>query len=359
MLCRLSRTICSALALAAMACSGAAVVGSSENDVQSDGSCSQPSMFIMGSPRNYAKGLQMTCSNGEWTTDELFAGTGNVFAAGAFKFTVREGDFSVNFGDNLPRDGIADQGGNENDIVVNDPGTYTIHFNDRSLRYRLDKKAVSCSRPTMFIRGSLNGGNPQSMFCVDNRKWAAIAMFIGANEQFRFDSLADGSVTFGDADSGADDGTSKDPRTNERLFTGTATQTGAQDQGINAPGSGRFLVVFDEDTLQYTLRFISPACSTPQMTLRAANNNFQPVAMECENGHWAINWSANGGTDFKFDEFGDFKTNWGDNGQGSVGTLSDGTPLFQGVPNGGNIHLVGTHHIHFYNDKRYAFDTHI
>jgi hypothetical protein len=310
-----------------LACSGAPSASNSSSTSQALGSCNQPSMFLIGSPRNYAQALQMTCVNGAWEVDELFAGTGNVFAAGAFKF-VQNGTFNgPNWGDNRPADGIADPGGDENDIVVQTPGTYTVRFNDQTLRYDLIRKPSSCAQPSMFARGSFNGWGRQQMFCVDQGKWAAIVMFIGNAEHYKFDALGDWSTNWGDSNG---DGIA-DP--------------GGSD--IAAPGSGRYLVTFDENSLAYVLRFISPSCSRPSMFIRAANNGWQPVAMECENGHYAINLDAGSGTQYKFDAFGDWSLNWGDNNGD-----------FQADQNGANIPLVGRHHIHFYNDARYAYDTH-
>src|SRR5262245_18002605 len=52
--------------------------------------CTKANMFVMGTPRNFGVWpggpLQMSCVGGAWQIDEIFAGTGNVFAAGAFKF---------------------------------------------------------------------------------------------------------------------------------------------------------------------------------------------------------------------------------------------------------------------------------
>src|SRR5262249_4193825 len=143
------------------------------------------------------------------------------------------------------------------------------------------------------------------MFCVGQGKWAAIVMFIGNAEHYKFDARGDWSTNWGDNNG-----------------------DGFADPGgfdIAAPGSGRYLVTFDENSTAYALRFISPSCSRPSMFIRAANNGWQPVAMECENGHYALNLDAGHGTDYKFDAFGDWSLNWGDdNGD------------FQGDQNGAN-----------------------
>jgi hypothetical protein len=93
------------------------------------GGCARPAMYIMGTPRNFgvAPGgpLAMTCVDGIWQVEELFAGTGNVFQAGGFKFHDT-GDWSsgTNWGDSPPFDGQAEMFGDGNDIVIAEAGTY-------------------------------------------------------------------------------------------------------------------------------------------------------------------------------------------------------------------------------------------
>jgi hypothetical protein len=322
-----------ALCVAALGCGSTPSETDRASAAQALGSCTLPSMYLVGSPRNFgvAPGgpLQMTCVGGAWQVDEMFAGSGNVFQAGAFKF-VQTGDFSTgpSWGDNHPADGIADLGGDENDIVVSSPGTYTVRFEETTLSYTLTRKPSSCTQPSLFLRGTFNGWGKQDMFCVGPSQWAAIAMFIGGSETYKFDALGDWTTNWGDDQP-----------------DGVGDPNGAN---IQAPGSGRFLVTFDEGTLRYARRAVSPACAWPTMYVRGSFDGWQPYAMECENGHYAINLDGGtGGIDYKFDAFGDWSMNWGDdNGD------------FRADPNGANIRLFGKHHIHFYNDARYAYDTH-
>ena len=291
--------------------------------------CSRPAMFIMGTPRNFgvAPGgpLAMSCNNGRWEATEIFAGTGNVFAAGGFQFHST-GDWSngQNWGDNRPTDGTADLFGE--DIVITQPGTYRIVLDDRTNAYQLLRQPSQCGASTMFLRGSFNGWGKQDMFCVGANQWAAIAMFIGGSETYKFDT-GDWSTNWGDNQS-----------------DGIADRNGWD---IRAPGSGRYLVTFDASSGAYALRLVSAACAWPTMYVRGTFNGWGTTAMECENGHYAINIDGGGGSDYKFDAYGDWSLNWGDNN----GDL-------HGDPNGANIHVSGTHHLHFYNDARYAYDTH-
>jgi hypothetical protein len=294
--------------------------------------CTRPAMFVMGTPRNFGVSpggnLQMSCVNGVWEVEELFAGTGNVFAAGAFKFHS-SGNWQTgwSWGDSRPFDGVGELGGDGNDIVIDQPGRYRLRFNDRTLEYELTRLASSCASPTMFVRGTFNGWSKQPMFCVGQNEWAAIPMLIGAGEELKLDS-GDWSKNWGD--------TNRD---------GVADRNGAN---IRFDSSGRYLLTFNESSGAYGARLVSAACAWPTMFVRGGFNAWQPYAMECENGHYAITLDGGAsGTAFKFDASGDWAANWGDNNND-----------FWADRGGGNIWLVGKHHVHFYNEQRYAYDRH-
>jgi hypothetical protein len=313
--------------------------GSPEDDPQVGGKadglsgngCTRGQMFIMGTPRNFgvAPGgpLQMACVNGVWQVDEVFAGTGNVFAAGAFKFHDT-GNWSsgTNWGDSRPFDGLAEAFGDGNDIVVEKAGTYRLQFNDRTLEYAVTRLPSSCASPTMFVRGTFNGWGTQEMFCVGANRWAAIPMLIENGSQFKFDT---GNWTKNWGDNNAD---------------GIAERDGGN---IRFNLAGRYLIEFDEGTGAYQARRVSDSCRFPTMFVRGTFNGWQPVAMECENGHYALTIDGGAGAQFKFDAFGDWRSNWGDSDKN-----------FQGDANGADIQISGRHHVHFYNDARYAYDRH-
>ena len=292
--------------------------------------CARPAMFVMGTPRNFgvAPGgpLAMTCNGGIWEVTEIFAGTGNVFAAGGFQFhSTGDWNNGMNWGDNRPTDGIADPFGE--DIVITQPGAYRITLDDHTFAYQIIRQPSQCDSPTMFARGTFNGWGKQDLFCIGRNRWAAILMFIGSQERYKFDALGDWTQNWGDYQS-----------------DGVADRDGWD---INAPGSGRYLVTFDQASGAYTLRLVSAACAWPTMYVRGSFNGWGTTAMECENGHYAINIDGGGGSTYKFDANGDWSLNWGDDN----GDL-------HADPNGANIFVTGKHHLHFYNDARYAYDTH-
>jgi hypothetical protein len=269
----------------------------------------------------------MSCVNGNWQVDELFAGTGNVFAAGAFKFhDTGNWASGTNWGDRRPFDGRAEAFGDGNDIVIDQAGRYRIRFNDRTLEYAIDRLPSQCTSPAMFIRGTFNNWGTQQMFCVGTNEWAAIPMLRGDFDNLKFDT-GNWSVNWGD-----DNG------------DGIAERGGANIR-INSPG--RYLFTFNESTGRYEKRLVSAQCVFPTMHVRGSFNGWQPIAMECENGHYALTVDAGTGAGFKFDANGDWSLNWGDSNND-----------MQGDRNGSDIWLTGRHHVHFYNNARYAYDRH-
>jgi hypothetical protein len=304
--------------------------GDTTTELEGNG-CTRGQMFIMGTPRNFGVSpggpLQLQCVNGNWQVEELFAGTGNVFAAGAFKFHDT-GNWSngTNWGDSRPFDGNAEAFGDGNDIVIEKAGRYRIRFNDRTAQYEITRLASTCTSSKMFVRGTFNGWGTQEMFCVGQNEWAAIPMFIGDIELYKFDT-GDWSRNWGDNNG-----------------DGIGDRDGANIRNTIA---GRYLITFDESTGRYERRLVSAACKWPTMYVRGSFNGWQPYAMECENGHYAITLDGGTGSGFKFDANGDWSLNWGDNNNDKWGDLD-----------GADIWLVGRHHVHFYNETRYAYDTH-
>jgi hypothetical protein len=88
-------------------------------------------LYFRGTPNGWNATPMTLVSDYTWQLAVTFAGNER------FKFDVA-GDWAENFGDNEPRDGVADPGGA--DIPVTAPGTYVISFNDQSRIYTLVSK---------------------------------------------------------------------------------------------------------------------------------------------------------------------------------------------------------------------------
>lgn len=105
-------------------------------------------VFFRGTPNNWGLTAMQLIDDNLWRTKVTFAETDN--PPNRFKFDIN-GDWTFNFGDTdqACRDkslceGIAitrsdNSGRAVSDILVNGPGTYSISFNDKTYRYRVDR----------------------------------------------------------------------------------------------------------------------------------------------------------------------------------------------------------------------------
>ncbi|MFO0675205.1 MAG: hypothetical protein U0169_01630 [Polyangiaceae bacterium] len=283
--------------------------------------CSRRSMFVVGTPRNFGvapgSALPMECKDGVWESVETFAGYGEVFHAGAFKF-VETGNFSTgaSWGDFGPRDGVADLGGDGNDIVVDMPGRYRIRFDDRSSRYDLQRLPSRCRRGNVVARGVSSRDGTRTFDCIGDGVYGSIVMFSHARMTISID--------------GRDRGTFDE---------------------------GRYLIEYRESDGSITSRPVSPACGKPFAYARGTFNGWGLTEMECENGHYALTIGEPGrSTEFKFDTAGDFSESYG--AFPHVPPRGDGH--FDSVRNvfGYDIGIFGRRHVHFYDDGSFAFDRH-
>lgn len=116
--------------------------------------CTQPSMKLRGTFNNFGSAA-MTCKGGNtWEiTNVTFGGA----STDRFKFDVF-GDWTRNYGD-TNNDGIAELSGG--DIYLTTAGTYTIQFNDGTLRYTVTRTSTpppsgasvnfTCQNGTTFV----------------------------------------------------------------------------------------------------------------------------------------------------------------------------------------------------------------
>ncbi len=164
------------------------------------------------------------------------------------------GDWSQNYGDDNPGDDIADFDGDN--IVVIQAGDYVIEFNDETLTYAIltNNNAPQHQFDTMFIRGTLNGGDncgnweAVPMALSADFTWSTTVNF-GANcaiHEFKFD--ASGSWTGG-------------------LNWGDDNADGLADAGgdniqVNQAGQ-EFTVTFNTQTLAYSVSPTTAENNTP------------------------------------------------------------------------------------------------
>jgi alpha-amylase len=199
----------------------------------SESTCQNPfsQVFFRGTPNQWGT-TPMTFVEDEciWKTTQSF-GDGS---SERFKFDIN-GDWSLNFGDNQPVDGIADQNGADIPLTEG-AGTYAIAFNPQSQTYTVVKQGPSSTYPHLFLRGTPNAWETTPMNLVADFTWEVTADFgRGSSERFKFDVNGDWTNNFGD----------------------NSPQDGiGEPNGADIPitqGAGRYTITFNDRTKAYTV----------------------------------------------------------------------------------------------------------
>lgn len=196
-------------------------------------SCSNtfPQVFFRGTSNQWGTTPMTLEDDCSWKTTQSFSSG----SSERFKFDIN-GDWSLNFGDNPPVDGIADETGADIPITEG-AGDYLITFNDQSKNYTVVKKDCQATYPHLFFRGTPNAWETTPMTLVsDNCTWEVTADFgRGSNQRFKFDVNGDWSNNFGD----------------------NSPQDGIGDpNGADIPvtqGAGSYTITFDDRTNAYTV----------------------------------------------------------------------------------------------------------
>lgn len=174
-------------------------------------------------------------------------------------------------------------------------------------------------KPSMFVRGSVNGWGTQEMSLVANNTWEAMVSFNGS-ELIKFDVLGDWSDNYGDnnADNIAD------TFGNNIAFTGI----------------GDYRVQFNDSTLAYS---ITPAGSTtvganclyPIAKAVYGDLSHENFSLTCKNGIWSGSISSNT-IKIVFTDLSDLTHEYGDaNNDGVMGINEDYAVIdFQGASSG-------------------------
>ncbi len=166
----------------------------------------------------------------------------------------------------------------------------------------------ACAFPSLNVRGTFNGFGNLPMTCDGSNVWSAEATFVtDPNNRFKFDVLGDWSNNFGDNEG-----------------DGIGDSFGA-DIPISSPGT--YSITFNDQTLAYTVTCLSGDCAStsscdfPSLNVRGTFNGFQNEPMTCSgNNVWTaqVTFVSDPNNRFKFDKFGDWSDNFGDNNQDGV-----------------------------------------
>ena len=283
-----------------------------------------PQVYFRGTPNNWGTRLMTLVSNYTWQTEvDVASGTQN------FKFDVH-GDWTLNFGENN-NDGIADQSG-ANIGLTQGAGTYRIWFNDQTRRYNIMKLAIN--QPPVA-----NAGPNQTLNSLDG---ATISLDgsgsydpDGTIVEYSWYQSSGPLAVIAYAHPG-------NPSATIVLMSQTNTATYVfslkvtDNEGASATG---------------TVTVIQQAGGFnkihPQVYFRGTPNNWGTTLMNLVSNHlWEVEATFGSSSDerFKFDVYGDWSLNFGDNNNDGVADQS-----------GANIMVTagaGTYRIRFNDQTR-------
>lgn len=252
--------------------------------------CGTSEMTMRGTFNNWAADPMICDLNGYWEIDAA-----SFTAAGRFKFD-EFGDWNKNYGDN-DGDGYAEQNGEDIQAIA---GTYAVRFNVNNHRYiMIDANASQCGTHRMYLRGTFNDWAAQAMTCTDFQWVAEEVTFTKDSSAFKFDVYADWTKNYGDSGQG--------------------------DRSVIAFGAnitlapGTYDIQFDFNAKTYRIVRSGQPCGTPSMFLRGTFNEWESREMTCRSdGMWIVDdvifeLSQSDEPRFKFDVYGDWTENYGDN----------------------------------------------
>lgn len=285
-----------------------------------------PQVYFRGTANGWGTTSMTLISNYTWFTEATFSSGSN----DRFKFDVN-GDWSLNFGDNN-NDKIADQSGG--DIAITQgTGTYRIWFNDQTRRYALNKIAVN-QKPVA------NAGPAQTVGldgATVNLDGSGSYDPDGSIIEYSWYQSSGPTAIITYAHPGNPGATVVIlSRTNNATYTFSLRVT--DNEGAMSTG-----------TVTVTQKAAGYNKVQPQVYFRGSPNNWGTTLMTLVSNYiWETEATFSGASNerFKFDVFGDWSLNFGDNNNDGTAEQS-GNDI--GVTQG-----AGTYRIRF-NDQTRAY----
>ncbi|HMO04214.1 MAG TPA: PKD domain-containing protein [Kiritimatiellia bacterium] len=266
-----------------------------------------PQVFFRGTPNGWGTTAMALVTNYTWQLDVAVTG------ASSFKFDVY-GDWSLNFGDNN-NDGWADQSGGNIALTQGD-GNFRIQFNDQTRRYTVTK--IVPNVPPVAVPGAnvttyqmepvtLNGGgsyDPDGQ--ITSYAWSII-------------DGSDGPVWMTDASTATPTVQWTAPTISSRVARVRLTVT--DNRGASATAT---TTVTQTSTITYQKTY-------PQVYFRGTPNGWGTQLMNLVSNYtWEVTVVVGSGTqNYKFDVYGNWSLNFGDNNNDGWADQSGGNIAFQ------------------------------
>ncbi|HMP90091.1 MAG TPA: S8 family serine peptidase [Kiritimatiellia bacterium] len=282
-----------------------------------------PQVFFRGTPNAWGTTVMSLVTNYIWQT-ELFIGSG----ANSFKFDVY-GDWSLNFGDNN-NDGIADQSG-ANIAITQGSGNYRIRFNDQTRVYTVTK-VVPNVPPFAIVDQTLTTYQMNPVALDGSGSYDSDGHIVSYN--WTIIDGQSGPVTITNTSSPVATMHWHAPTLSTRVARVRFTVT--DNEGASSSST---VTVTQTSTLVYNKTY-------PQVYFRGTPNGWGTSDMTLVSNYtWLIELNVGtGAQSFKFDVYGDWTLNFGDNNADGIAEQS-----------GANIGLTqgaGTYRIWFNDQTR-------
>lgn len=218
-------------------------------------------------------------------------------------------------------------------LLYTEPGEYEIELtvtDDKgatasdSILLQVEAAGLSSNYPQVYLRGTHNGWqNTLAMTLVDNHVWQQEVEFGSTtSERFKFDIYGNWSTNFGQQQS--------------NCLTDCPAQISGNDITIHQ-GAGTYLIEFNDQTQRYTITPPEPVAPVfqqnyPQVYLRGSHNNWGTTAMQLVADHlWraTVTFGDTSSERCKFDIYGNWMTNFGDNNNDGIAETNGNDILIQ------------------------------
>ncbi|WP_018247382.1 S8 family serine peptidase [Orenia marismortui] len=275
-------------------------------------------VYFRGTPNSWDTTAMELVDDYTWETTITFTDNSR------FKFDIY-GDWSLNFGDNEPRDGYADQNGA--DIYVYDGGTYKLTFNDNTKQYSLSKNQIKSSATISY---TINTGSLEELLYSKiklKKDGVYYGEYIIGNNSNAIARTIINDLPVGNYEAILD------------LVKEGYKYTGNVAFNITAGGQ-----ILEENMAVTKEEYQNYQSNYDQVYFRGTPNSWDNQAMELVADHtWETTVTFAANSRFKFDIYGDWSLNFGDNNKDGYAD-QDGDDIY--------VYDAGTYKVTFYDDTK-------
>ncbi|WP_276324727.1 C25 family cysteine peptidase [Orenia marismortui] len=274
-------------------------------------------VYFRGTPNSWDTTAMKLVDDYTWETTVTFTDNSR------FKFDIY-GDWSLNFGDN-DNDGYGDENGS--DIYVYDAGTYKVTFNDNTKQYTLSKNQIKSSATISY---TINTGSLEEILYSKiklKKDGVYYGEYIIGNNSNAIARTIINDLPVGNYEAILD------------LVKEGYKYTGNVAFNITAGGQ-----ILEENMAVTKEEYQNYQSNYDQVYFRGTPNSWDNQAMELVADHtWETTVTFAANSRFKFDIYGDWSLNFGDNNKDGYAD-QDGDDIY--------VYDAGTYKVTFYDDTK-------